>query len=271
MSVPRAAIVAGSSWRPSRLPFLSALAVHAERGPVLIDAPMGVRGLGEAWRFGQSLGKLVGTHFQPEMATSRRVEACGFTADAVKHVLMTHLHWDHTGAIRDFGAARFHIHRDAWACATGFRSGLTALRNGYRPEDCLAVASNVDFFEPPAASANSSHHEDAQADRGVDLFGDGSVHAVDLPGHALGHVGYRIAMTDGREFFFVGDAVFCTDLLKPGQRIGLAPRASAHSVPQTIQTLERLRAFHQAHPDIRIIPSHDFELGGLCADGPLVL
>lgn len=271
MRVPRAAIIAGDTWRTARLPFLSALAVHSELGPILIDAPMSERGLGSVWRFGEQIGGLVGAHFEPAMATQQRVEACGFAAEAIKHVLMTHLHWDHTGAMRDFPAARFFIHRDAWACATGFRSTTDALRHGYRPEDCLAVAPRTEMLDMPSAPTNSTGANLAPFGPSLDVFGDGAVVAVALPGHAVGHVGYQLTMTDGRQFFFIGDSAFCNELLQPGKHLGFFPRLSAQSVPQTRQTLQKLREYHQNHPEVRLIPSHDFEFGDQCAHAPLRL
>ena len=45
--------------------------------------------------------------------------ALSITPDQIKHVIITHLHYDHAGCLHEFPEARFYLHPDEMAYATG--------------------------------------------------------------------------------------------------------------------------------------------------------
>lgn len=260
MAVPRGMFVRRGGLEMVNLPFFGAVAIHRERGPILIDAPFGREGPSNA---GEMLGTMLrktGLTFRDAWGVVPRLEQLGVRASDVEDVLMTHLHWDHTGGMKSMGHATFHISRVEWTYALSTR-GFGATRHGFAPEDFEALESRVEFMHPEAASGRDI----GQAT--LDLFGDGSVKAVSLPGHSMGGVGYIFDLGD-RQIFFAGDAAFTVDQITEAEGLGIFPRIAAWDVPETRKTLNALRRFHELNPDVTLVTSHDFELCERCLSGP---
>jgi glyoxylase-like metal-dependent hydrolase (beta-lactamase superfamily II) len=255
--IPRWMIVEGGGRQEIKLPFLAALAVHPEHGPILIDAPFGTEGPSNVGEFLGGVLRKIGVVFKDEWAVIPRIERLGFRASEVNHVLMTHMHFDHTGGMKSLGHASFHINRDEWVAATSM-SAFAARTKGYVVEDYRALTSRVEKLDLSGATI----------EKGVDVFGDGSIEAVPLPGHSAGHTGWRIRLAD-REIFYVGDAAFSVGHITQNQELGIFPKIAADSKKIAGQTLEKLRWWHRDHPDVEILTSHDVDLGQACMNGPL--
>ncbi len=90
-----------------------------------------------------------------------------------------------------------------------------------------------------------------------DLYGDGTVVLVPLPGHTPGSQGVFIKLT-GRYVFLIGDA---TDLLEaandglPKNQV-IRTNTDTYPVMADLQA-ERIARFHQEHPGIALVPAHD--------------
>jgi N-acyl homoserine lactone hydrolase len=90
----------------------------------------------------------------------------------------------------------------------------------------------------------------------IDVFGDGSVWALSLPGHSPGSTGYLINAVDGPKLV-VGDAVSTRlgwEQAMP-QPLPAAARADAES------SADRLRRFAAAHPQIEVFLGHQPRTG----------
>ena len=240
----------GGSWRRIRLPFLCAVLVHPEHGPVVIDAPFGHEGPANAGAVLGTIFRTFGQTFKRDWAVVERIRECGFRAAEVNHVLMTHLHYDHTGGMKSLAHATFHVQADEWEFANS-EGGLTS---GYITNDYRALR-NVNTFEG----------ED------VDLFGDGSVIALARPGHSVGHTGFRVTLTTGKVIEFLGDAGFAVDHIEASKELGGFPRRVAHDLLKTEETLVALREDANRHPDVIRIVSHDEEWGTRCLRAPIPL
>ncbi len=254
---PRPAFVAGTRLDFPRLPFLAALAIHSKHGPIVIDAPFGRAGFGNLSSFIGALARTTGMKFDEAWSVSARVEQLGFRPEEVQHICMTHLHFDHTGGLYELPNATVHVCTDEWEYARGL-TGVSALRAGVQPED-FGERDDVEAFPMPP-------HLDSGSE-GEDIFGDGSIYAVGLPGHSVGHVGFRLCFEES-SILFAGDAAFSTSQFHGRRSLGYFPRQIAHDRGDLKRSLRALRAFHADHPDVRIVVSHDFELGDQCMNGP---
>lgn len=259
---PRGAFEKGGGFDLARLPFLAAVAYHSERGPIVVDAPFGHEGPTNAGEVVGSFLRKAGQKFKPEWGIVPRIEQLGFRASEVDDILVTHLHWDHAGGMKQLAHANFWVSGIEWDHATSL-APVEAVRAGYVQADFRALQSRVRRLEL------AEEHDVAG---GYDVFGDGSVEAVPLPGHTPGHVGYRFHLTDGRKVFFLADATFTTAQITENVEFGMFPRIAAWDVETARDTVAVLRDWwHEDNPDEILITSHDFAWGDACLDGPTPL
>ena len=251
----------GSPTALRKLPYLAALALHRTLGPILVDAPFGHEG---PHNTGALLGELLlrtGTHFKEPWSIIPRIEQLGLRAAHVHHILMTHLHFDHTGGMKELSHATFHINRREWNAANSSRP-FDAMRRGYLLSDYRALHAKTALMDLPRYFERD--------DAGHDVFADGSVLAHSLPGHSSGHTGYLFTLTSGQRVFYLGDAIFHLGHLE-GRALGVMPRLLAEHERDAVFTVEELQRYHQAHPELTYVCSHDFDLGERCMSGPVAL
>lgn len=259
--MPRASIIEDGGWELVRLPFLCGVAEHREYGPVLIDAPYGHEGPSNVGSLLGSLLQRAGVVFYERWSVIPRLEQLGLRAADVSQILMTHLHYDHTGGMKALAHAQFHMSRPEWEWANDGAPWRAGARGYARPDFGALKARTVLYDDIPHL---------ADSDRGLDVFDDGSIEMFFLPGHTPGHCGYRLHIADGSVVFFVGDAVYTTDQIDGGQGYGLMPRTVATSMGGVDVSRRAIHRHIGDHPDDFIVPSHDLQCGARCIDdGPL--
>ncbi|MFC6011544.1 MBL fold metallo-hydrolase [Nocardia lasii] len=179
----------------------------------------------------------------PIRGLSEVLTAHDLTGNDIDFVLPTHLHWDHVAGLYELPGLvpiRVPSTEYRWAMA-GSHAPLGVARGPLR-------GRAFDLYEldgPPVLTFDRSH----------DLFGDGAVLIVDLPGHTPGSVGILLAVDDGTRVLLVGDAVMSTlqiDLVREkspllGEIVDTDRRAA-------FRTLHRL---HALPAEIEVIPAHD--------------
>jgi glyoxylase-like metal-dependent hydrolase (beta-lactamase superfamily II) len=167
----------------------------------------------------------------------------GIASDDVRTLIVSHLHADHIGGLRDFKRARLVLSRDA--LATARLSGTRAVQHGLLPallpDDLERRALLVEELPlGPLVGPFGTH----------DLFGDGVFLLIRLPGHARGQIGLYID-----DEFFVADAVFGVSALDRPPGLGdLAVAADREALRRTRARLRELRA---QYPLVRIVASHE--------------
>ena len=178
----------------------------------------------------------------PEWSVPARLKEMGGDPAKVQTVILTHAHFDHTGANRAFLHAEFLLTREI--VEAGRHGGIF---NGYWDKDFPAEMKiqPVDFSgTQPFLTFTGSY----------DLFGDGAVILVPLPGHDPGNQGVFVRTKKG-PVLLVGDAAYTMrnilELHMPGW---------AYDDEAEWETLHRLRRLVEVAPEIRIIPSHDPEV-----------
>ena len=96
---------------------------------------------------------VIDTGFTREMAAQRKrtylrtpkegLALLGVAADSVKHVVLTHMHYDHVGTFHDFPNALFYLQDDEMAYATGRHMGHHQFNHSYEAEDIVGVVRLV--------------------------------------------------------------------------------------------------------------------------------
>lgn len=261
MRLPRFAVVENGGWRMVRLPLLAGVAEHTEFGPVVFDAPFGREGPANIGSFLGALAQRSTIEFDEAWSIIPRIEQLGLRAADVSKILMTHLHFDHTGGMKTLAHGEFHLSEREWEFANADTVAHAASR-GYSRGDFAALGDRVVLHEPIPHLADSK--------QGLDVLGDGSVEMFFLPGHTPGHCAYRIHLQDAPSVFFAGDAGFTVEEIRRSEGMGLMAKTVATGRGGCRVTKRAIRNHLAEHPDEILITSHDLELGARCIDdGPI--
>ena len=243
------------SWRARPLPALFTLLEHPRVGPVLFDTGYGLQVFSETRQFPLSLyPKITPITLRESDLAVQRLARRGLRPDDIGHILISHFHADHVGALRDFPKARLLYWPEAWQALAG-RQGWRALRAGFVPG---LVPHDFDARGQALGPARLRPlpPEWAPFTEGVDVFGDESAWAVRLPGHAVGQMGLFVRADDGEQYFLVADACWHSRAFRDGH----GPHPLANLIfadpAEYRRTLRQLHQFYLNQPRVHIIPSH---------------
>lgn len=220
-----------SSWHTGTLSILS----ETDRGPILIDTGPGLADYARPPAILRLFQVITRVTMDPEETAVRRVARRGVRPEDIRHIILTHMHFDHCGGLPDFPWATVHVHKQEWEAFHGRArhwSNLAFVRRhlAHGPRVATYTETGDAWFGLPA----------------IRLPFDPEVWLVPLHGHTPGHCGVAMRLRRGWHFH-VGDA----------GPVGLqeyAPPWLVRSVlgPHT----PRLRAFAAAHPEVSITTGH---------------
>lgn len=252
----------GGGWRSQVFPALAVALCHPTHGWSLYDTGYDPRYFDALrdWTH-RPIRWLLPVELPPEDRLESQMAAARLCPGDFQRVIISHFHLDHVAGLHRFPRAELVYTVEAWDAVKSL-VGWRAARAIYHP-------LTVDRAQMETRG-RALRYEDAAAWEGFprtwDLFGDGSLRLVALPGHASGQLGavFRRAL-DGEQIFVVSDACWTRANL-----LGQPPGKLAHLMMDDptafYDTLEKLRAFAEAHPATRLVPSHCAEtLAGLRA------
>lgn len=180
------------------------------------------------------------------------LEAHGVRADDVQSIFISHFHGDHIAGLRHFTRARY-VHRRAAHEALMRRGRVRQVAHGFLatllPDDFVARS---EALEDSAFVTGAAPFDDFRVH---DVWGDGELLIVDLPGHAPGHHGFAFR-TATESFFYIADACWDLDAMLAGRRLPALSRWLQDSTAVYEETQTRLRRFAAAHPAWRMLACH---------------
>jgi N-acyl homoserine lactone hydrolase len=232
-----------STWEGVPVP---AFAVeHPGAGLMLIDTGLHP-GIADdpAEGLGRIGARVLHVEMRPEWAAPLQLRGRGFEPEDVSLVVMTHLHYDHAGAVTSFPGATFVVDRAEWEAA---RSG--GLTHGYRralfdhPYDWRLL----DFGAPEVDSYATFGHA-------IDLLGDGSVRLLATPGHSPGHLSVLLRLGGGGELLLTGDAAYARRTIDEDLVPTICP-----DVHRYRRSLGEIRRYVERNPDVEVVCGHDRE------------
>lgn len=235
------------------------LAVETRAGLVIVDSGYGLGDVRDPGRLGAGVA-LTKPALREEETVLRRLEALGFSARDVRHVVLTHLDVDHAGGISDFPDATVHVMQKEHDAAMARRT--LAERARYRP---------AHFAHGPRwkiHDAGGERWNGFEAVRAID-DADDEILLVPLEGHTRGHAGVAVRDASGW-MLHAGDAYFHHHEVYAGGSaplgIRLFSRVNAIDDRRRRENVERLRDLAR-RGEVRVFSAHDpeelRELGGV--------
>lgn len=209
------------------------LLIETNQGLILVDTGFGMRDVESPYsRLSPFFVHFNNIQFDRKYTAIAHIELLGYSARDVRHIVLTHLDFDHAGGLEDFPDATVHVMQSEIEAART-RRGLIARRR-YRPEQWDEV-KNWKFYE-----AGGEPWFGFEAVR--DLVGlPPEILLIPLAGHTPGHAGVAIQTPEGW-LLHAGDAYFYRHEMDAEQRCTPGLRFY-----QTMMEVDReARLFNQA-------------------------
>jgi N-acyl homoserine lactone hydrolase len=184
----------------------------------------------------------------PDQTLTARLAAIGYDIADVRTVVLSHLHQDHIGGLRELGHADIVVDQREWQ----------SLRQP-RPEVRGLLPRHIDLPGlrwRPVMPQPTSDPDVAPFTAAHDLFGDGSLMLLPTPGHTPGSLSMLVRQPGATPLLMVGDLTYDAYLLQDGNLPGLGETAQVRHSSRAVNSL------HGRYPDLAILPAHDPAAGG---------
>lgn len=214
------------------------LLLETNQGLALVDTGLGLDDYTHPTWFTQLFRLVTSMPFDLQEAAVHQVRRLGYQPEDVKHIILTHMHFDHCGGLPDFPHAKVHVYKKEYDAFVGHKGFLRA---AYIQRH---IAHQPDFF---VYEDTAEKWFDFDAIR---LSGfEPEIYFIPMPYHTPGHCGIAVK-TDTSWHFHCADAA--ADFRKTGIpgwaiRLILGPY------------MPRLRKFSAEHPEIQMTASHMFK------------
>ncbi|WP_239590830.1 MBL fold metallo-hydrolase [Vitreimonas flagellata] len=194
---------------------------------------------------------LINPRLREQDTARRQIEALSFHARDIRHIVLTHLDFDHAGGLEDFPDARVHVLAAEHEAAKA-RSGFVAHQR-YRARQWDEVR-DWRFYEPGG-----------EGWRGFDAVRDldglpPEILMLPLRGHTLGHAGVAI-QSERSWLLHAGDAYLHSAEMSPCPScppgLALYERIMDSDHRARVDNQARLRTLKHDEPTIKVFCSHD--------------
>jgi glyoxylase-like metal-dependent hydrolase (beta-lactamase superfamily II) len=248
------ALMDGFSRGPTARLICHCLLIETERGLVLVDTGFGRRDVERPYeRLSPLFIHLNRIQFEHRYTALYQVRSLGFSPCDVRHIVLTHLDFDHAGGLEDFPEATVHLLQDEIEAAEDRRGFIAHSR--YRPQQWDGVRRWRTYRE------EGERWLGFEAVRDLDGLPP-EILIIPLPGHTRGHAGVAVDTPEGW-LLNAGDTYFFRHEIDRPERV--CP-AGAHAYQRMMavdpdlhyHNQERVRALaHDPRAGVRIFCSHD--------------
>ncbi len=231
----------GGSMFETRNSAITAALVRHPKGDLLIDTGFG-RDIGEQFARMPLPFRAITTYERTRTAREQ-LDAAGYDAKALRGILLTHAHWDHTSGLADFPDTPVLVTREERRFVDEGGSRTIVAR----------TTPNVRYEEYGFEGGAYLGYPKSQ-----DVFGDGAVVVVPAPGHPPGSVIVFVSLPDDRRYAFIGDLAWQREgVLEREERPWVWRLAVDSDEAAVRRELVHMSAIAARYPEITIVPAHD--------------
>ena len=227
---------------------VSAILIRHAKGHVLLDTGFGPNAeaqMNELPSSSREFGLQVVAGSKERKPLSELLASVDEPFTRVDRIVLTHTHYDHLGGATTLSSPIYIPEREIiWLDHQAAHPTIT-------PPSLIAEVkprlTEIKYDSGPFLGFSKSK----------DLYQDGTIVIVPLPGHTPGSQGVFVKL-GSRRVFFLGDAADTVEAAERGLPKSPAIRSATDFDPALADaTTKQVAAFHHAHPEIRLIPAHD--------------
>lgn len=244
-----------ASLFPADFPSLVGIIEHPDQGLILFDTGYDQAFFEATQTFPERFYRWTTpvTIEEGETALSQ-IQKLGYKAEDVTKIIISHFHGDHISGLHHFPNAQIICSK------VGLRSACKGsrfkqVRKGILSSLIPANLSNrASFFEDGTCVTLPKNFEPFA--NSVDILKDGSLLAVELPGHCPGHWGLAIRTQNDEFVFLVADAAWSISAIAENSP---PPNITINLLGFTkdyYKTLQELNLLYKSGREVIIIPSH---------------
>lgn len=235
----------GGSWTTPRVGAHSAILVRHPQGDLLFDTGLGNH-VDEQFRESMPFW------LKPFMAYEKIGSAQNLLAEEVKKnpiriIILSHLHWDHASGIKDFPGV------EVWTTRKEYDWAM-------RPDapEGRYIQSQFSGKEVKWRFIQFERVPYENFDQSLDVFRDGSVVLVPLPGHTPGAIGMFVNLRSGKRVFATGDTTWSLEGFQiPAHKFWISSLLVDYDKNETEQSILKVRRLMREYPKMLIVPAHD--------------
>jgi len=171
-----------------------------------------------------------------------------FNIDSIDFILPTHLHFDHASGIEDFSNVTVLTTKEEYE---------HAMSDEANPPAFIKEQYDSDLIKWKFIQFNTTPYE--VFEESYDVFNDGTVILVKLPGHTRGSLGMFVNLMSGKRYFFTGDLTWAAEAFEaPSEKFFIARNKVDGDRESVKKYIVKVHQLLKEKPEIKIIPAHDF-------------
>ncbi|MCR9205342.1 MAG: MBL fold metallo-hydrolase [Halobacteriovoraceae bacterium] len=251
---PEFVALKGGSRKPVKFPAICALIQHPEKGNILFDTGYSEHFYHATRKLPYKIyAKVTPVKVNPEDKVSSKLKEMGIGSSDISHVILSHFHADHIGGLKEFGSSKY-IYTSSSYSGLKNLTGVSALKKGFLP-DLIPLEFEQNSIALTSKNLDSSSFLNNYFSKVYDVFGDGSIMGVEIPGHAKGQLGLYFE-TEEQKVFLIADACYLSktyeELIYPSEVVHIINDSRS----EYLKTIKDIHVFHKEHNDVLIVPSH---------------
>ena len=222
--------------------------IEHEQGLVLFDTGQDRASVTDANYFPKGIigwlyGRLAKFAINPDETLTALLRRIGYDVADVKLVILSHLHQDHIGGLRELTNAEILVSRAEWQSLQQYDAVMQGLMRNHIDLPNLKWRY-IDFELPSTEQVDGFTLS-------VDIFEDGSLVLLPTPGHTPGSMSLLVRREGKTPLLMVGDLTYDVELMKQERVPGVGKKQGLR------QATKAVNAVSDTYPDLVVLPAHD--------------